>query len=293
MPIVSICIPTYNRKNFLSETLNSVFAQTYKGYEVVIVDDGSTDGTDEMIKQAGYKVRYFWQENAGEAAARNKLIELAQGKFIAFIDSDDLLLPDAVERMVEAANLEKKDVIVYGNYIRIDENGNTCGKSKRKLYSGYITEHLFKDIIVHPNGSMFPQKALEEIGGFDTSLKVCTDYKLELQLSMRYSFIALDKPTFMHRRHSGNISQISYKNVLVELEMLKDFYYNLGGRDFVPEDIAKKRLAREAYRAGRSAIDEGIFEKGYELLKESYGLSPSLKTLYYLWKSKRSNERAQ
>lgn len=70
MPAVSVCIPTYNRKDYLKETLQSVFAQTYKDYEVVIVDDGSTDGTEEMIKTADYKVRYYWQENVGEAAAK-------------------------------------------------------------------------------------------------------------------------------------------------------------------------------------------------------------------------------
>ena len=98
MPTVSVCIPTYNRKTYLRETLQSVFAQTYKDYEIVVVDDGSTDGTDQMIKGPGYKVRYCWQENAGDAAARNKLIELAQSKFITFVDSDELLIQNTVER---------------------------------------------------------------------------------------------------------------------------------------------------------------------------------------------------
>ena len=85
-PKVSVCIPTYNRKDYLKEALESVFAQTYKNYEVVIVDDGSTDGTEDMLKDADYDVRYYWQKNSGDAAARNKSIELAQGKSITFID---------------------------------------------------------------------------------------------------------------------------------------------------------------------------------------------------------------
>ncbi|MDD5011868.1 MAG: glycosyltransferase family A protein, partial [Phycisphaerae bacterium] len=102
MPKISVCIPTYNREHLLKETLDSVFAQTYRDFEVVIVDDGSTDGTKQMLENGGYDVRYYWQKNAGDAATRNKLIELAEGKYISFLDSDDLLYPDALEKMMAA-----------------------------------------------------------------------------------------------------------------------------------------------------------------------------------------------
>jgi len=80
---VSICVPTYNRKDYLKETLESILAQTYKDYEIVIVDDGSTDGTEDMIKELGVPITYHWQENSGDAAARNKLIKLARGQLMA------------------------------------------------------------------------------------------------------------------------------------------------------------------------------------------------------------------
>jgi len=281
MPTVSICIPTYNRKGYLKETLDSVFAQTYKDYEVVIVDDGSTDGTGEMIKSAGYDVRYYWHENRGEAATCNKLIELAKGQYISFIHSDDLLTPDAIERMVNVMNSESEDVIVYGNYIRIDEHGNICGRSKRKLYNGYIVQHLFDDVIVHPNGSMFPKRVLEEIGGFDTSLKASYDYKLELRLSLKHRFIALSKPTFKRRRHSSNTSQDSFANRKAELDMLSDFYYHGGGKEVVPKRIAMKRLSKESYRAGRYAIKERLYNKACKLLAQSFRQYPNLKSLMH------------
>ena len=82
VPNVSVCIPTYNREHLLKETLESVFAQTYKDFEIIIVDDGSTDDTKQMLEKNNFNVRYHWQKNAGDAAARNKLIELAQGKKI-------------------------------------------------------------------------------------------------------------------------------------------------------------------------------------------------------------------
>ncbi|MFO7667465.1 MAG: glycosyltransferase [Desulfobacterales bacterium] len=268
-PEISICIPTFNRKEYLKETLSSIFAQTYSDYEIVIVDDGSTDGTEQMLKESCYEVRYHWQENRGDATARNKLIELAQGRYITFIDSDDLLISDAVERMVEVVKREPDDVVVYGNYISIDEYGNEVKRSKRKLYSGYITQHLFRNILIHSCGSMFPKRILVRTGGFDSNLRVCSDYDLWLRLSLKYRFIALSEPTFKRRRHSGNLSAISYKNILTELKVLERFYYENGGKEAVPENIAMARLAREGYRVAKYAMHERSFQQALDLLLQS------------------------
>jgi len=280
-PTVSICISTYNRKDYLRETLNSVLAQTYKDYEIIVVDDGSTDGTEDMIKKLGVPVTYHWQQNKGDAAARNKLTKLAQGKYISFIDSDDLLLPDAIERMVRVMEAETEDVVVYGPYFRIDENGKVYGRCKRKLYSGNITKYLFQTILVHSCGSMFPKRVLEETGGFDTSLRVSYDYKLELQISLKYRFVALSKPTFKRRRHSSNISQNSFANRKTELDVLTEFYYNGGGNEVIPEGIAMKKLSTERYRAGRWAIKEGLYDQACELLSQSFRRHPNLKSLIH------------
>ena len=278
-PTVSICIPTYNRKDYLRETLDSVLAQTYKDYEIVIVDDGSTDGTEDMIKELGVPVTYYWQENCGDAAARNKLIELAQGQYISFIDSDDLLLPDAIERMIKVIEAETEDVIVYGSYFRIDQNGKVFGRCKRKLYSGNITKHLFQTIFVHCCGSMFPKKLLDASEVFDTSLKVCSDYDLWLRLSMRYRFIALADPTFKRRRHPTNLAIASFKNCLTEFRVLERFYYEKGGSEFVPQKIAMKVLSKEGCRAGRCAIKERLYDQACQVLSQSFRRHPNVKSL--------------
>ena len=96
-PLVSVVVPVYNGEAFLRETLDSVFAQDYDPIEVIVVDDGSTDGS-ARIAQSYSEVRYHWQENAGPAAARNRGIEVAQGEFVAFVDSDDIILPHKVPR---------------------------------------------------------------------------------------------------------------------------------------------------------------------------------------------------
>ena len=278
-PKVSICIPTYNRKDFLVKTLDSILEQTYKNYEIVIVDDGSTDGTADMIKKLNFPVTYHRQENRGDAAARNKLIELAKGKYVTFIDSDDLLLPDTVEKMVRTAESAGQDFIVYGPYYRIDKDGRIYGKCKRKLYTGQITKYLFQTIFVHSCGSLFPRSILKGSMAFDTSLKVCSDYDFWLHLSTRYEFIALPEPVFKRRRHPANLSAASLENCLTELKVLERFYYKKGGSKFIPEKIAQKVFSKKQYRAGRYAIREGAYDQALRLLGQSLRQQPNLKSL--------------
>ncbi len=284
-PKVSICVPTYNRKKYLKETLESILAQTYKDYEIIVVDDGSTDGTEDMIKQLGVPITYHWQENGGDAAARNKLIELARGKYISFIDSDDLLFPDTIERLVKTMEAEAEDVVVYGSYVRIDQDGNVYGKCKRKLYSGNITNHLFQTIIVHSCGSMFPRKMLQDAINFDTSLKVCSDYDLWLSLSTKYRFVALPNPTFKRRRHPDNLSIVSFKNCLTEFKVLERFYYERDGHKVIPPKIALKVLSKGGFKTGRCAFKEGSYNQATKLLGQSFQRHPNLKSLFYWTKA--------
>ena len=283
---VSICIPTYNRREYLKETIDSILEQTYKDFEIVVVDDGSTDGTEDMLKKLDVPVTYFWQPNSGDAAARNKLIELARGKYISFIDSDDLLMPDAIERMIRIMEAENGDVIVYGSYFRIDRNGKIYGRCKRRLYSGIITKHLFETILVHACGSMFPTRVLRESPAFDKSLHICSDYDLWLRLSMKYRFIALPEPTFKRRRHSTNLSKASLENCLIEFQVVNRFYHNNGGKQLIPKEVAAKVLSRKKCRAGRYAVKEGLYDQACKLLGESFQEYPNFKSAIYLASAK-------
>jgi len=284
MPKVSVCIPTYNRKDYLKETIESILSQGYTDYEIVILDDGSTDGTGEMLAESDYPVRYHRQENSGDASARNKLIELARGEYIAFFDSDDLMIPDALERMVAAQENEPDDVVVYGSYIGIDEDGNVIRKSKRRLYSGHITEQLFQDTFLHPTGSLLPKRMLEGENGFDVSLPVCSDYKMWLALSLKYRFISLDEPVFKRRRHASNLSGYTYENRLVELNVFEDFYFTKGGKENIDKSSACRRLAKQAYRAGKCAMQENLYPIARDLLKKSLGYHFNIKTAWLFMK---------
>jgi len=284
MPKVSICIPTYNRKDYLKGTLESVFAQTYKDYEVIVVDDGSTDGTERMLKTADYPIKYFWQKNQGEPAARNKLLALAEAEYVTFIDSDDLLFPYAVEELVNVVEDNGSDVIAYSSYIGIDQRGKKVKRKPRKLPSGYIAADLFEYIYVHSCGTMCRKKLLEEAGGFDISLPVCAPYALWLKLSLNYRFVPLEKPAFKRRRHSGNLSQFSFANRKIELDVLEHAYENdfsHNATEVITVHRVMKRLSKEGYRAGRCAIKEGLREKARQLLKQSFQRHPNFKSLFW------------
>lgn len=281
-PKVSVLIPTYNRKVYLREALESVFAQTYKDYEVVVVDDGSTDGTEEMLNEGGYNVRYYWVDHIGQYAVRNRLIQLARGEYITFIDSDDLLFPDTLERLMNVIDAHGSDVIAYGSHVGIDEKGNYVKRKQRLLPSGNITTELFEFIHVHSCGTMWAKTLFEEVGGFDTSLTCCAFYKVLLKLSLKCKFVPVEGPTFKRRRHRDNVSVRSFANRKIEFDVLEDFYFNGGGKEVVPRHKAMKRLSKEGYRAARCAIKEGQRETARQLLSQSFWRHPNFKSLLWL-----------
>lgn len=279
MPKISVCISTYNRKDYLSQTIASVLKQNYKDYEVIIVDDGSTDGTEEMIKEGQYPVRYYKQENAGDAAAKNRMIQLAEGEYITFIDSDDLFFEDSLERMIDALKGCEENTIAYGGYIRIDENGVPCGRCKRTLRSGKITEKLFETIMVHNCGTLYPKDVLASSGGYDTSLKGCYDLRLNLRLSQKFEFIALKEPVFQRRRHSSNLSVMSVGSCLTELKVLSGFYFDDGGKDSISRQTAMKRISQAESRVGKAAFAESNFAMAGEFFIKSFRTKANIKSL--------------
>lgn len=277
MPIVSICVPTYNRKQFLKAALDSIYMQTYRDYEVVVVDDGSTDGTEMFVQSLSLPLRYIRQPNQGATGAKNTLISEARGRYIMFLDSDDILYADSLQRLMDTMNgAEHK--IAYGSYVRIDRDSRIIGKDKKKLYSGKITIPLFRNIIVHSCGTLFPTEILRQYGGFDKSLKICSDYELFLRLSLKYEFAATANPVFLRRRHDSNISSYGSQNLLIELDVLEKFYYELGGREAIPGWIAQNRLARQCYRIAKCAYQENKIELADEMINKSlqykFGLKP-------------------
>ncbi len=223
-PLISIGVSAYNRANYLPLCLNSLLDQSYPNCEIIVVDDGSADNTAELMRQQFPQIKYIYQENAGDAAAKNHAAEVACGEYIVFNDSDDLFLPDTVAQLFAALPADGNG-ISYGTYRTIDADGKAL-PTKRKVAhypSGMITGDLLMHILVNSCGTLMPRKLFLEYGGFDRSLRVSHDYDLFLRMSLDNEFYAVQEPVFLRRRHGGNLSSGSYDKINVVLGVVERF----------------------------------------------------------------------
>ena len=268
-PLITIGVSAYNRRDYLILCLESLLAQTYPNCQIIVVDDGSTDGTAEMMHKRFPQIRYVYQKNAGDAAAKNHAARLAEGEYVVFNDSDDLFLPDAVERLYNALPSDDRHAISYGNYLSIDADGNTMPtKRKADVYpSGNITGDLLRHIFVNSCATLIPRDVYWEFGGYDTSLKVCHDYDMYLKMSLKHRFYAVQEPVFLRRRHGSNLSGATYEKVQISFKVFSDFV------EAHPElrqeygTIILRRTADYHNKLYREACREGLRKNALEHIK--------------------------
>ena len=205
-PKVSINLCCYNSEKYLRETLDSIVKQTYKDWELIIINDGSSDSTEaiiyEYIKQ-GYPIAYHYQRNKGLAFSRNKALELSQGKYVAFIDHDDLWLPDKLEK--QASILEKRPEIdfLYGNYF-IKRGSRETLALRKQPPQGDVFERFLYQYPVAILTTMVRREALERMDNlFDENLNLAEEYDLFMRLLYKSEAVYLDEPLAVYRTHPG------------------------------------------------------------------------------------------
>ncbi|MEJ7861509.1 MAG: glycosyltransferase [Pyrinomonadaceae bacterium] len=205
-PLVSIIIPGYNRAEYIAETIESVLAQTYRNIEIIVVDDGSTDNTREIVAEYLPKVQYIWQENSERGASRNHGLRLAKGEFISFLDSDDLWLPNKIESDLEFFNKNLSFGVIHTDAIQIDANGNKLKLLKRKGFQGRITAKLLEDNFILMATHLARTQVIREIGGFreERQLSGSEDWEMWVRLSTVTDFAYLPKATTKIRTHEAN-----------------------------------------------------------------------------------------
>ena len=204
---VSVIIPTYNRKHTLKRAIQSVYMQSLLPYEVIVVDDGSNDGTKEWVKQKYPNVKYIYQKNSGVSSARNKGIKIARGDWIALLDSDDEWLPNKLNEQTNKikSNLDVK--ILHSNEIWIRNGVRVNQMKKHKKSGGYIFEKCLDICRISPSSVMLKKEIFDYIGTFDESLKVCEDYDLWLRITSKYPVCFLDIPLI--KKYGGHSDQLS------------------------------------------------------------------------------------
>ncbi len=267
MPTVSVIIPAYNRYQSLVYAIDSVLAQTYADLELLVIDDGSTDNTPLIIPKYGNKIRYFYQENRGVSSARNLGIAKSSGKYICFLDSDDLWLLNklAVQIKFMRSNSEYNvcytDEIWYRGGVRVNQ------KKKHAKYSGQIFSYCLPLCIISPSSIMLKSELIDKIGGFDELLPACEDYDLWLRIAKDYPIYFIKQPLIL--KYGGHSDQLSIKyygmdrfRVYALLKLLE--HGNLSEKQ---ENLVKKELnlkctiyAAGCYKRGKKV--EGDIFKG-------------------------------
>ena len=253
--IVSIIIPTYNRAGLLKKSINSVLNQTFKNFEVIIVDDGSTDNTENVIKSFNNsKIRYIKnKKNIGAATARNIGIKTAKGKFIAFQDSDDEWLPKKLKKQVEILTAHQNNNIVYTGFWRIKDNRKTYIPLNRvKCKEGNIYKELLEGNFISTQTLLMKRECFEKAGMFDENLPRFQDWELVLRLSKHYDFKFIDKPLALCYYTPKSISTDS-DALLKAFKIIKEKYF---------KDLNNKLLAKHYFRVGNTLCLDKKFKSG-------------------------------
>lgn len=206
-PHVSVVIPTRNREQMVAQAVESILTQDFKDYELIVVDDGSTDNTADVLQRYEGSIRLIRQSNRGVSAARNAGIAASRGPLIAFLDSDDLWRPRKLSLQTAFFHAHPNAVVCQTEE-RWMRNGRQLNPRKyHQKAAGYFFERSLERCLVSPSAAMLRRTVLEEIGGFDENLPACEDYDLWLRIGIRYP-IHLINAVLVDKR-GGHADQLS------------------------------------------------------------------------------------
>jgi glycosyltransferase involved in cell wall biosynthesis len=269
-PAVSIIIPTYNRRQLIARSIKSVLNQTYQNFELIIVDDGSTDGTEEVVAAFNdQRIRYVRrEENKGEAAARNMGIKAARCDYIAYQDSDDEWLPEKLARQMKLLEDASPQVgVIYTGFWKAE--------NRRKTYipfswvnqkNGDIHKELLKGNFIGSPVALIKKECFDNVGLFDERLHNLVDWEMWLRISRRYHFRCVDEPLAIAHYDSDNVSDNSDSLIdAMELVLEKN-------RDEFKEE--KKLLARHWINIGNLLVARGETKRGRRYIVDALRLYP-------------------
>lgn len=209
-PRVTVVIPTHNRSDLLLEALESVFTQTMQDYEIIVVDDGSTDDTrqrlEEWIKEG--RIRYDYQEKSGVSAARNRGIKLARAPFVALLDSDDIILPTKLEKELAVFEREPDLGLVHSNFSKFTSDGKDLGVRDTTRYKGWLYPWILTEwsLLLSTSSLMFKREALLEAGLFDEEMSWAEDIDLCRRVARLYRVGLVPEPLNLVRVHERSSS---------------------------------------------------------------------------------------
>ncbi|MFQ5964188.1 MAG: glycosyltransferase family 2 protein [Candidatus Scalinduaceae bacterium] len=284
MPRVSVIIPAYNVERYIGETLDSVLVQTYSDFEVIVVDDGSNDRTAFIIKKYQKKnpekVRLIQKENAGPARARNVGIKASTGEYIAFVDADDLWLPEKLEKQVSYFEKQPPQVgMVYTNAKKFDQQGiwTLPKRYRKKRVEGWIYKDLLRENMIPNQSVMVRKRCFEKVGLFEESLDIIEDHDMWLRVAMKYEIAFLNEVLSLYREHSQGRSKGVEKTMKRAIGVM-DKHLKMALGNIELEDTIKRSFSQRLYEFGYFYLKEGRMLAARQMFDRSLAMSFCYKT---------------
>lgn len=231
-PFFSVIIPTHNRAHVLGRAIDSVLSQSFQNFELIVIDDGSTDNTDEILLKYTNKIHITKIENSGVSAARNRGVDLANGQWICFLDSDDEWLSHKLQSQYDFIQSNPLIPVIHGEEIWIRNGKRVNPKKKHKKSGGDIFEKCLPLCLISPSAVCIKKEIYLAMGGFDEDFIVCEDYDLWLKLTSLYPVGFIEEPII--NKYGGHEDQLSARYKAMDLWRVKSMMRILKIRELSP-----------------------------------------------------------
>ena len=271
--LISVIIPTFNRENLIKDAINSVLEQTYQNFEILIIDDGSTDDTSDVVKSIGdTRIKYIYQENAGVSRARNNGIENAQGEYIAFLDSDDFWHPEKLEKQATVLDQNSDaDIVTNSSQYQTFQNDLICiknnlAKNQKEVISMML---LCQDMVYTGTPVLCVRKRIfEKSGVFDEEMRFCEDWDLFFRMALVGKVYNIPEILTYVRSHKDNVTKTSSVNKFKEgkLRFLNKAFSN----ELLPSDMLQLKKRAYSYAWWSFAYWALYKSKEYTIARECF-----------------------
>ncbi len=270
---ITIVIPSFNRKSLLRRALHSVYAQTRLPDEIIVVDDGSADGTDIMVKSEFPNVDYYYQENAGVSAARNYGISQSRSEWLVFLDSDDEWLPEKLQQQEQLLQQSPGLLVCHTEEIWIRNGKRVNPKHKHTKTGGWIFQRCLPLCAMSPSSIMIHRDVFKQVGSFNESLPACEDYDLWLKITARFQVLFIDQPLVV--KYGGHDDQLSMKYWGMDRFRIQALESILAEASLSQQDrcAAITMLKRKAKIVSQGALKRGKQQEALyyqQIMKNSY-----------------------
>lgn len=274
LPLVSVIIPTYNRIPLLLEAVDSVLKQTFVDFELIVVDDGSSDGTEKALNSYRDRLVYHFQNNQGVSAARNQGIQMTRGKWIALLDSDDLWLPEKLETQIRFLSQNPEALICQTEEVWIRNGRRLNPLKKHQKVSGDIFVSSLRLCLVSPSAVIIKKDLFERVGCFDEELPACEDYDLWLRISAQFPVYLIDQPLVVKR--GGHPDQLSRSIPSLDRFRIQALIKILNSGQLTDSqyNLAYKELETKCRIYGQGCLKRGRIEEGNRYLRLPSSMIP-------------------